>query len=213
MDINSPNVYHCDQHSKDGVKRCKKCDLGAYEVKSGKNGNFFGCHLWLSTGCRGSDNLSEISNLKPLPKFKSQFTSDPGEISGDRSGKKWTLQEDLLALALFDSGIDLQEIGDQLGRKPTAVQGRFARWIEMGEPRLQVQITKKSVDYENHEEEWADFERNELLSLWENKINLIEITEKLQRPKHQIIHALFESKVIEIKSQHHQIIKDYHTSK
>ena len=213
MDINSSNVYHCDQHPKDGVQRCKKCDLGAYEVKSGKNGNFFGCHLWLSTGCRGSDNLSEISNLKPLPRFKSQFTSDAGENSGNRSGKKWTLEEDLLALNLFDSGIDLQEIGDQLGRKPTAVQGRFVRWIEMVEPRLQVQIAKKSVDYENHEEEWADFERNELLSLWEKEINLIEITEKLQRPKHQIIHALFESNVFEMNSQHQQIIEDYYASK
>ena len=83
----------------------------------------------------------------------------------------------------------------------------------MVEPRLQVQIAKKSVDYENHEEEWADFERNELLSLWEKEINLIEITEKLQRPKHQIIHALFESNVFEMNSQHQQIIEDYYASK
>ncbi len=212
MDVNTPSIYNCENHSKDGVKRCKKCDLGAYEVKSGRNGNFFGCHLWMSTGCRGSENLSEFSDLKPLSTFKSESLPDSIKVTGSRSGKKWTLEEDLLALTLFNSGSDIEEIGSQLRRKATAIQGRFLRWIEMTEPRLQVEIVKKSVEYENHEEEWSEGERSKLLSLWEQNLNLIDITEKLQRPKHQIIQTLFELDELNLLSEHSIVIKKYHSA-
>ena len=212
MDINTPSIYNCKNHAKDGVKRCKKCNLGAYEVKSGRNGNFFGCHLWISTGCRGSENLSEISDLKPLPKFKSESLSDSIKSNGSRSGQRWTLEEDLLALTLFNSGSDIEEIGSQLGRKATAIQGRFLRWIEMTEPRLQVEIVKKSVEYVNHEEEWSEIERGKLLSLWEQNLNLIDITEKLQRPKHQIVKTLFELDKLNLRSEHSVVIEEYHSA-
>ena len=213
MDLNSPNIYTCEKHPKDGVKRCKKCDLGAYEVKTGKNGNFFGCHLWISTGCRGSENLSEISSLKPLPRFKSDLKSFAADVSGNRSGKKWTLEEDLLALSLFNNETNLEEIGNKLGRRATAIQGRFVRWIEMAEPRLQVQIDKKSIEYENHEEEWSEPERAQLLSLWEESLSLVDITEKLKRPKHQIIHALFELEQIILNEKYQTTIQNYYSNK
>jgi hypothetical protein len=212
MDVDTPNVYNCENHPNDGVKRCKKCDLGAYEVKTGRNGNFFGCHLWMSTGCRGSESLSEISDLKPLPKIKSESLTSDGKSVDNRSGKRWTLEEDLLALSLFDEGLSVQEIANELGRKASAIQGRFVRWIELSDPKLQVQIDKKSVDYKNHEEEWTDPDRDELLSLWESGIDLIDITEKLERPKHQIINTLFELDVFEINLQYQQIIEDYYAS-
>lgn len=213
MDINSQKIYHCDNHPKNGVKRCKKCDLGAYEVKTGKRGNFFGCHLWISTGCRGSDNLSEISDLKPLSRLKSESISELGDVSGNRSGRRWTLEEDLLALSLFNSGNDLEEIGNQLGRKATAIQGRFVRWIEMAEPRLQIQISKKSVEYENHEEEWTEPEMAQLLSLWEQTLSLVDITEKLQRPKHQIIITLFELDCFDMNDGHMKMVENHYTLK
>jgi DNA helicase IV len=212
MDVDTPSIYNCENHPKDGVKRCKKCDLGAYEVKTGRNGNFFGCHLWMSTGCRGSESLSEISDLKPLSNFKSESLPDSIKVTGSRSGKKWTLEEDLLALTLFNSGSDIEEIGSQLRRKATAIQARFLRWIEMTEPRLQVEIAKKSVEYENHEEEWSEGERSKLLSLWEQNLNLIDITEKLQRPKHQIIQTLFELDELNLLSEHSIVIQKYHSA-
>jgi len=213
MDVEAPSIYNCENHPKDGVKRCKKCDLGAYEVKTGRNGNFFGCHLWMSTGCRGSESLSEISDLRPLPKIKSDSVSGVSEVSGSRSGKKWTLEEDLLALTLFNSGNDLEEIGDQLGRKATAIQGRFVRWIEMAEPRLQIQISKKSVEYENHEDEWTEPQKVQLLSLWEQTLSLVDITEKLQRPKHQIIITLFELDQFELSDKHIKAVEDHYSLK
>jgi DNA helicase-4 len=213
MDVDAPSIYSCENHPNDGVKRCRKCDLGAYEVKTGRNGNFFGCHLWMSTGCRGSESLSVISNLRPLPKIKSEAVSGVTEVSGSRSGKKWTLEEDLHALTLFTSGNDLEEIGDQLGRKVTAIQGRFIRWIEMSEPRLQAQINKKSVEYENHEEQWSESERAQLISLWERNLSLVDITENLKRPKHQIIHALFELEQIILNEKYEIIIQNYYSNK
>jgi DNA helicase-4 len=213
MDVDTPNIYSCENHTNDGVKRCKRCDLGAYEVKTGRNGNFFGCHLWMSTGCRGSENLSEVSDLKPLPKIQSDSLSSQDKSVDNRSGKRWTLEEDLLALSLFDEGLDIQEIAVELQRKASAIQGRFVRWIELADPKLQVQIEKKSVDYKNHEQVWTDPDRNKLLSLWESGIDLIDIMEKLERPKHQIINALFELDVFDLNLQHSKIIENYYSSK
>ena len=167
----------------------------------------------MSTGCRGSESLSEISDLKPLPRIKSESVSEVSDVSGSRSGKRWTLEEDLLALTLFNSGNDLEEIGDQLGRKATAILGRFVRWIEMAEPRLQIQISKKSVEYENHEEEWTEPERVQLLSLWEQTLSLVDITEKLQRPKHQIIITLFELDQFELSDEHIKAVEEHYSLK
>lgn len=213
MDVQTLNIYSCENHPKDGVKRCKKCDLGAYEVKTGRNGNFFGCHLWMSTGCSGSENLSEISDLKPLPRIKSESVNVGSDVSDGRSGKKWTLEEDLLALTLFNSGKDLDAIADELGRKATAIQGRFVKWIEMAEPRLQIQISKQSVEYENHEEEWTEPERDQLISFWEQTLGLVDITEKLQRPKHQIIIMLFKLGHFELSDKHIKAIEEHYSLK
>ena len=223
MVIDSPNVYECESHPHYGVKRCKKCDLGAYEVKSGKNGNFFGCHLWISTGCRGSETLSDVSKPTKEPAIRSEIKSsqvtsvversvvEPSVV--DRSGKKWKLEEDLLALSLFTNGRGLEEIAIHLGRKATAIQGRFVRWIEMADPRLQIQITKKSVEYDNYENVWTESERVELLRFWKESLDLVEITEKLQRPKHQIIAKLFEMDVFVFGQEHISSVKYHHLEK
>lgn len=210
MDVNSPSIYHCDFHRRDGVKRCKKCHLGAYEVKSGKNGNFFGCHLWLSTGCRGSENLSEATNLKPLPKIQSNKKTSTGTSKTGALAKKWTLEEDLLALNLFSEGKTLEEIAKELGRKATAIKGRFVRWIELSDKKLKITDEKKSTEYANHNQEWSTSERSQVAKLWEENQNLLEIIEKLKRPKYQIIYMLFELQKIDLKIEHIEIIKDYY---
>ena len=213
MDLSIQSIYCCKSHPNDGVKRCKKCDFGAYEVKSGRNGNFFGCHLWISTGCRGSESLSELSELKPLSSPKSEFNTATSETRGDRSGKRWTIEEDLMALSLFNEGSNIDEISQHLGRKATAILGRFVRWIEITDPRLQIQITKKSVEYDNHEEEWTELEKDSLLSLWEQALSLVDITEKLQRPKYQVIIALFELNQFDLNETHIKAIKNHYSLK
>ena len=83
----------------------------------------------------------------------------------------------------------------------------------MAEPRLQIQISKKSVEYENHEEEWTEPERVQLLSLWEQTLGLVDITEKLQRPKHQIILKLFELDCFDLNDGHVKMVKNHHLLK
>jgi hypothetical protein len=97
-----------------------------------------------------------------------------------------------------------------LGRKATAIKGRFVRWIEMAEPRLQIQILKKSVEYKNHEDDWTEPERLQLLSLWELDLSLLDITEKLQRPKHQIIMTLFDLDQFELTDLHIEAIEKHY---
>ena len=83
----------------------------------------------------------------------------------------------------------------------------------MAEPRLQIQIPKKSVEYENHEEEWTEPERVQLLSLWEQTLSLVDITEKLQRPKHQIIITLFELYQFELSNKHIKAVEEHYSLK
>ena len=83
----------------------------------------------------------------------------------------------------------------------------------MAEPRLQIQISKKSVEYENHEEEWTEPERVQLLSLWEQTLSLVDITEILQRPKHQIIITLFELDQFELSNKHIKAVEEHYSLK
>ena len=83
----------------------------------------------------------------------------------------------------------------------------------MAEPRLQIQISKKSVEYEKHEEEWTEPERVQLLSLWEQTLSLVDITEKLQRPKHQIIMTLFELDAFELSNKHIKAVEEHYSLK
>ena len=83
----------------------------------------------------------------------------------------------------------------------------------MAEPRLQIQISKKSVEYENHEEEWTEPEMVQLLSLWEQTLSLVDITEKLQRPKHQIIITLFELDCFDMNDGHMKMVENHYTLK
>lgn len=212
MNLESPLIYHCENHRRDGVKKCKKCDLGAYEVKSGRNGYFFGCHLWLSTGCRGAKNLSEIANLKPLPKIKSEIKTNTDSLNSRASGNKWTLEEDLLALHLFNNGKNLIEIAEQLGRKATAIQSRFIKWIELSEKKLEFKEEKKSTEYANHDQEWSDLDKDKVARLWEENQNIPELIEEFKRPKYQIIYMLFELQRIDLNMGHIEIIKDYYAN-
>ena len=83
----------------------------------------------------------------------------------------------------------------------------------MAEPRLQIQISKKSVEYEKHEEDWTERERVQLLSLWEQTLSLVDITEKLQRPKHQIIITLFELDQFELSDKHIKAVEEHYSLK
>lgn len=220
MDLSYPEIYSCEAHPIEGVKRCKKCVFGAYEVKSGKRGKFFGCHLWISTGCPGSADLPVNSELRPLERkaivsTTPKMSSDPlAEKTGEplsRSGKRWSREEDLLAVELLNTGSEVEAIAENLGRRATAIRGRFVNWIQLTEPRLNLQIDKKSSDYERHDQQWTDFEKIELLKMWKEECGLIEIMETLQRPKHQLILMLFDLKQFKLAQQHIRAIEHHHS--
>ena len=79
-------------------------------------------------------------------------------------------------------------------------------------PRTKEDINS-CIEYENHEEEWTEPERVQLLSLWEQTLNLVDITEKLQRPKHQIILTLFELDCFDLNDGHVKMVKNHHLLK
>lgn len=199
-------IYKCAEHPADGVIKCKQCDWGAYEVKSGRNGLFFGCHLWSSSGCRGTKSIDENLELQPLPKLvDSKITS--------RTGKKWTLEEDIDVVELVIAGKNVEEIAIIKGRKASAIKARLLIWIEDSNSRLKNVPNKKSIDYSKHDEPWNVAESNKLKLLWENNTDITDITEALQRPKHQIISELFDIGAVTIDSIHKKNVNSYHKSK
>jgi len=104
------DLYLCEDHPKDGVKRCKRCELGAYEVKTGPRGDFLGCHLWMSTGCKGTERLPKSTGFTSIPTMSVVPNFSEDSSGAVRSGKKWSAEEDLLALSLLNDGADSEAI-------------------------------------------------------------------------------------------------------
>jgi translocation and assembly module TamA len=50
-------------------------------------------------------------------------------------------------------------------------------------------------------------------SLWEQALSLVDITEKLQRPKYQVIVALFELDQFELSDMHIKAVEDHYLLK
>ena len=99
-----------------------------------------------------------------------------------RTGKKWTLEEDIDVVELVIAGKNVEEIAIIKGRKASAIKARLLIWIEDSNSRLKNVPNKKSIDYSKHDEPWNVAESNKLKLLWENNTDITDITEALQRP-------------------------------
>lgn len=199
-------TYKCANHPVDGVIKCPKCEWGAFEVKSGKNGLFLGCHLWSSSGCRGTQNIDDQNSLQPLPKI---VTSEP--LS--RKGKKWSLEEDRSVVKLLNNGKTINEVADSLERKTSAIKARLLIWLQASDMRLHSNSQKKSTEYERNQEAWNIDESKKLELLWQKGDMIDEIADILKRPVHQIVSELFDIGLISINSEHLKVIDQYYESK
>ena len=87
-------------------------------------------------------------------------------------------------------------ISKLVDRSPSAVRGRIIYWVETSNLRLQFRPLKMSKSYARHGEGWTKSECDELKRLWESEISLLNLCEKLQRPKLGVTYKLLKMGII-----------------
>jgi DNA helicase-4 len=220
-----PGSYVCTDHPVLENERCPSCAWGSLIEINGPSGIFLGCHLWISTKCKGSrslgnfsyEKLEEFQELKDmdevvLPPEITQPTKVPAPLLRERpgvkeqreaasaiyprNGKRWNIDEDSSLVEAFLLGNSPVNISKLVDRSPSAVRGRIIYWVETSNPRLQFRPLKMSKSYARHGEGWTKSECDELKRLWESEISLLNLCEKLQRPKLGVTYKLLEMGII-----------------
>lgn len=213
-----PGAYICEKHPNVENEKCPLCSWGVLIEKNSVKGPFLGCHLWISTKCKGSRNLSEsffetyISkpyadtaivetknvNIEKVnePVIAKSPTGNKVSTSPSRNGKRWTKEEDVSLVEAYLRGSSPLDISLIVDRSPSAIRGRIIHWVESTNPRLQFKPLKMSKSYARHGEAWTKEELAELLRLWNSDMGLLNLCEKIQRPKLGVTYKLLEMKVI-----------------
>lgn len=229
-----PGSYICEIHPSVENEKCPSCSWGSLIEKNSIKGPFLGCHLWISTKCKGSRNISifEIKDLMPnleankpenmekrtSPISKTEHTIPENKSTTAkasqflRNGKRWTKEEDIALVDAYLKGSSPTEISKLVGRSPSAVRGRIIHWVESSNPRLQFRPLKMSKSYARHGEAWTPQEIEELKRLWHSDIALLNLCEKIQRPKLGVTYKLLEMKEISMSKSVFEDINQAYTT-
>jgi hypothetical protein len=213
-----PGSYICESHPSAENEKCPSCSWGSLIEKNSVKGPFLGCHLWISTKCKGSRSISifEIRDLTPnleankpesaekktFPVPKTEHITQENKSNAEKSNefsrnrKRWTKEEDIALVEAYLKGSTPLNISKIVERSPSAVRGRIIHWVETSNPRLQFKPLKMSKSYARHGEAWTPQELEELRRLWHSDIALLNLCEKIQRPKLGVTYKLLEMKEI-----------------
>ena len=225
-----PGSYVCAKHPTANHEKCPSCSWGSLIEKNSVNGPFLGCHLWISTKCKGSRSLnivgfesdfypsiiSEPRKSEPViethsPKVTKAVKSV--NSANPRNGKRWTKEEDLSLVEAFLAGTSPLDISRTIDRSPSAIRGRIIHWVEATNPRLQHKPLKMSKSYAKYGEPWNKADIEELLRLWNSEMGLLNICEKLQRPKLGVTYKLLELNEIAMNKDVRTYVEQAHTKK
>ena len=130
------------------------------------------------------------SSLQPESKESNQEKS-VGE-KPNRSGSKWTLEEDLDCLNLYDGGSSVHEIASKYERTPSAVLTRITGWIIQSESRFKVQTSILAADCERKGMDWNPKEIKTLYELFISANSVDEMVKKLDRPAYEVANKCVE---------------------
>jgi hypothetical protein len=103
-----------------------------------------------------------------------------------RSGSKWSLEEDMDCLDLYDSGSSINEIASKHERTPSAVLTRITSWISQSESRFKVQTSILAADCERKGMDWNPKEIKSLYGLFASANTVDEIVVMLKRPAYEV---------------------------
>jgi hypothetical protein len=130
-----------------------------------------------------------------------------------RNGKRWNINEDSSLVEAFLKGNSPVEISRLVERTPSAIKGRIIYWVETSNPRLQFRPLKMSKSYARHGKDWTNSECDELKRLWASEISLLNLCEKLQRPKLGVTYKLLEMGFISMNKETLKVVEKFYAKK
>ncbi len=109
-----------------------------------------------------------------------------------RSGSKWTLEEDLDCLDLYDRGSSIKEIATKYARTDSAILTRISTWIIQSDARFKVQTKILATECERKGMDWNPKEIKSLYELFISANTVDEIVVKLKRPAYEVANKCVE---------------------
>jgi hypothetical protein len=110
----------------------------------------------------------------------------------NRSGSKWTLEEDLDCLILYDEGSSIHEIASKYERTSSAVLTRITGWIIQSESRFKVQTSILAADCARKGKDWNPKEIKALYELFISANSVDDMVKKLDRPAYEVANKCVE---------------------
>ena len=150
-------------------------------------------------------------------------TSEPDEIGENdqnsgvvdrpaRSGSKWSLEEDMDCLDLYDSGSSINEIASKHERSPSAVLTRITSWISQSESRFKVQTSILAADCERKGMDWNPKEIKSLYELFASANTVDEIVVNLKRPAYEVANKCVELGLLIVTKKTRSLIESHWTA-
>jgi len=136
------------------------------------------------------EELSQLVNVRDEDDEIIQNTSTAEKPA--RSGSKWSLEEDLDCLDLYDSGFSINEIASKYARTPSAILTRITSWIIQSESRFKVQTSILAADCERKGMDWNPKEIKSLYELFTSAKTVDEIVIDLKRPAYEVANKCVE---------------------
>lgn len=129
-----------------------------------------------------------------------------------RSGSKWSLEEDLDCLDLYDSGSSINEIASKHERSPSAVLTRITSWISQSESRFKVQTSILAADCERKGMDWNPKEIKSLYELFASANTVDEIVVNLKRPAYEVANKCVELGLLIVTKKSRSLIESHWTA-
>lgn len=141
--------------------------------------------------------LHSIQEVTPgNSSLQSEFKDNNQEKSSvekpNRSGSKWTLEEDLDCLNLYDCGSSIHEIASKYERTSSAVLARITGWIIQSESRFKVHTSILAADCARKGMDWNPKEIKTLYELFISANSVDEMVIKLGRPAYEVANKCVE---------------------
>lgn len=124
-----------------------------------------------------------------------------------RSGSKWSREEDLDCLQMYDDGFSIIEIASKYERTPSAIFARITSWITQTDPRFNAQTTILAADCERKGLDWNPKEITSLYELFGAVNSVDEIVLALKRPAYEIANKCVELGLLVVTSRTKKIVE------
>jgi DNA helicase-4 len=219
-----PGSYVCGKHPAANHEKCPNCSWGSLIEKNSVNGPFLGCHLWISTKCKGSrkivfgainddvDFISDYPEIKDSASIQGANPLTRVEVIAPMKGKLWTRSDDLALVEDYLQSVPLIDSANKYGRSIGAVRARLIHWVGLSSPRLIDKTTRKSYEYQRNGKVWSDQELTQLKALWEAGLEIEDLCNSLERPKAGVLQKLLHLELVPITKSTKEIVNKWYDS-